>query len=167
MVARVRLERPTTRAAAEFIAAAARSAKLHAPWVAAPRTQSAYRAYVKTARTPAHVGYLIRRRGSEELVGVANISEIVRASFRSAYLGYYAFAPYDDQGLMREGLGLVIAHAFRRLRLHAHLAAGGGWRTDAVLRLASADRTRILLALAPKLAELPAPASALGLPRLH
>jgi protein ImuB len=53
--------------------------------------------------------------------------------------------------------------SFRRLRLHAHLAAGGGWRTDAVLRRASADRTRILLALAPKLAELPAPASALGL----
>ena len=53
--------------------------------------------------------------------------------------------------------------SFRRLRLHAHLAAGGGWRTDAVLRRASADRTRILLALAPKLAELPAPASELGL----
>ena len=118
MVARVRLERPTTRAAAEFIAAAARSAKLHAPWVAAPRTQSAYRAYVKRARTPAHVGYLIRRRGSEELVGVANISEIVRGALRSAYLGYYAFAPHGGRGLMREALALVVKRAFRQLRLH-------------------------------------------------
>jgi ribosomal-protein-alanine N-acetyltransferase len=73
---------------------------------------------VKRARTPTHVGYLIRLRGAGDLVGVANISEIVRGSFRSAYLGYYAFAPYHRQGLMREGLSLVIAQAFRRLRLH-------------------------------------------------
>jgi [ribosomal protein S5]-alanine N-acetyltransferase len=118
VVARVRLERPTARAAREFLAAVARSAKLHAPWVAPPRTESAYRAYVKRARTPAHVGYLIRRCGPGELVGVANISEIVRGALRSAYLGYYAFAPYDRQGLMREALSLVIAEAFRRLRLH-------------------------------------------------
>ena len=102
----------------EFLAAVARSTKLHAPWVDPPRTESAYRAYVKRARTPTHVGYLIRLRGAGDLVGVANISEIVRGSFRSAYLGYYAFAPYHRQGLMREGLSLVIAQAFRRLRLH-------------------------------------------------
>jgi nucleotidyltransferase/DNA polymerase involved in DNA repair len=53
--------------------------------------------------------------------------------------------------------------SLRRLRLHARLAAGGGWRVDATLRQASSDRTRIRLALAPKLAELPAPAATLGL----
>ena len=53
--------------------------------------------------------------------------------------------------------------SLRRLRLDARLAAGGGWRTDAALRRASADRMRIRLALAPKLGELPAPAAALGL----
>lgn len=52
---------------------------------------------------------------------------------------------------------------FRRLRVEASLAAGGGWRTDVVLRSASADPTRLRLALAPKLSELPAPASSLGL----
>jgi protein ImuB len=52
---------------------------------------------------------------------------------------------------------------FRRLRLFARLAAGGGWRADATLRSSSSDRTRIRLALAPKLSELPAPAAALGL----
>jgi protein ImuB len=52
---------------------------------------------------------------------------------------------------------------FRRLRLFARLAAGGGWRADATLRSASSDRTRIRLALAPKLGELPAPVAALGL----
>ncbi len=53
--------------------------------------------------------------------------------------------------------------SFRRLRLGARLAAGGGWRADAALRRASADRMRIRLALAPKLGEMPAPAAALGL----
>ena len=115
---RVRLERPSVPAATEFLAAVDRSARLHAPWVAPPRSESAYRAYVKRARTPSHVGYLIRLRGTGELVGVVNISEIVRGAFRSAYLGYYGFVPYDGQGLMREALSLVIGQAFRRLRLH-------------------------------------------------
>jgi protein ImuB len=53
--------------------------------------------------------------------------------------------------------------SFRRLRLFARLAAGGGWRADATLRQASADRLRVRLALEPKLAELPAPAASLGL----
>ena len=42
-----------------------------------------------------------------------NVSEIVRGAFRSAYLGYYAFAPWQRQGLMTEGLALVIDHATR------------------------------------------------------
>ena len=51
---------------------------------------------------------------------------------------------------------------FRRLRVEAGLAAGGGWRTDVVLRSASADPVRLRLALAPKLEELPGPAASLG-----
>jgi ribosomal-protein-alanine N-acetyltransferase len=95
-----------------------RSRRLHGPWVAAPSTAAAYRAYLRRARLPAHVGYFIRLRASGELVGVINVSEIVRGAFRSAYLGYYVFAPHEGQGLMAEGLRLVIADAFRRLRLH-------------------------------------------------
>ena len=52
------------------------------------------------------------------LAPTRGVSEIVRGNFRSAYLGYYAFAPHQDQGLMTEGLRLVIADAFGRLRLH-------------------------------------------------
>ncbi len=52
---------------------------------------------------------------------------------------------------------------FRRLRIEAGLAAGGGWRADVVLRSASVDPERLHLALAPKLQELPGPAASLGL----
>jgi ribosomal-protein-alanine N-acetyltransferase len=114
----VRLERPSARAAAEFIAAVQRSRKLHAPWTQPPSTEAAYRAFVRRSHSPSHVAFLIRLRGTGELVGVAAMSEIVRGALRSAYLGYYAFAPHHRRGLMREGLALVIRRAFRQLRLH-------------------------------------------------
>ena len=53
-----------------------------------------------------------------ELAGVVNVNEIVRYSFQSAYLGYYAFTPHAACGFMREGLQLVIERAFDELRLH-------------------------------------------------
>jgi ribosomal-protein-alanine N-acetyltransferase len=37
---------------------------------------------------------------------------------RSAFIGYYAFAGFDRKGLMKEALGLVLRHAFNRLKLH-------------------------------------------------
>jgi len=51
-------------------------------------------------------------------VGVFNLSEIVRGSFHSAYLGYYGFAPHAGQGYMREGMALVLVATFRELKLH-------------------------------------------------
>jgi ribosomal-protein-alanine N-acetyltransferase len=95
-----------------------RSRKLHPPWVSPPATPAAYRAYLRRLRRPTHVGYFICLRGSGDLVGVVNISEIVRGAFRSGYLGYYAFTPYERRGLMTEGVSLVVGDAFRRLRLH-------------------------------------------------
>jgi protein ImuB len=50
----------------------------------------------------------------------------------------------------------------RTLVLSARFVEGGGWRTQATLRQASADPERLRLALAPRLAELPAPAESLG-----
>lgn len=55
----------------------------------------------------------------------------------------------------------------RRLRLEANLAGGGGWRTEVVMRSASADRERLLLAVAPRLAELPGPAVTIALRALE
>jgi [ribosomal protein S5]-alanine N-acetyltransferase len=64
------------------------------------------------------VHFLVRLKGTRELVGMVNVSEIVRGALRSAYLGYCAFAPHQRQGLMCEGLRLAIARCFGPLRLH-------------------------------------------------
>ena len=53
--------------------------------------------------------------------------------------------------------------ALRGLAVSARFVAGGTWRTAITLRHASADPERILLALGPKLGELPAPAESLAI----
>lgn len=57
----------------------------------------------------------------------------------------------------RRGRGL------RAVALSARFVAGGTWRSEATLRYASADPERLRLVLAPRLAELPAPAESLTL----
>jgi protein ImuB len=66
-------------------------------------------------------------------------------------------------------VGRVLARRERRgrslrgLAVSARFVAGGTWRTAVTLRRASADPARIRIALAPRLAELPAPAESLAL----
>jgi protein ImuB len=63
----------------------------------------------------------------------------------------------------------LLAHSGRRgrsvraLHLSARLAAGGGWRRRLALRTAATERERLLLALAPLLAQLPGPVAVLRL----
>jgi ribosomal-protein-alanine N-acetyltransferase len=70
------------------------------------------------AAGPTRVRLLVCRRADGVILGVVNVSEIVRGALRSAYLGYYAFEPHAGAGYLTEGLGLVLRHAFRRLGLH-------------------------------------------------
>jgi protein ImuB len=53
--------------------------------------------------------------------------------------------------------------AVRKLALSAKLVGGGSWRRTVTLRDATADRDRLRVALGAKLAELPGPATRLGL----
>jgi ribosomal-protein-alanine N-acetyltransferase len=137
-VARVRLERVSARRQHEFLAAVRRSRSLHGRWVAPPASAPGYRHYLARVRRPTHAAFFVLRRDTGELAGVVNISEIVRGNFQSAYLGYYAFTPHAHQGLMREGLGLVIDQAFARLRLH---------RLEANIQPANKASTRLVRAL--------------------
>jgi ribosomal-protein-alanine N-acetyltransferase len=113
---------PTAADAAAFVAAAKSSRRLHGSWVQAPSTPAEFRAYLRRygnpGAVPTHVGLVAVRRADGALVGVFNFSNVVRGAFRNAYLGYYAFAPYDRQGYMTEAFGRALDHAFNRLKLH-------------------------------------------------
>jgi len=104
-----------------FLAATRASRALHGPWTRPPDSRERYAAYVArftVAKDPAHAGFLVFRREDHALVGVFNFSEIVRGAFCSTYLGYYGFAPFSGQGLMTEGMALVLDVAFGKLGLH-------------------------------------------------
>jgi ribosomal-protein-alanine N-acetyltransferase len=122
---------------AAFLAAVARSRKLHASWVSPPNTFEAYASYLERLKSRAHVGYLIRTE-ENDLAGVINISEIVRGGFLSGYLGYYAFVPFNGRGYMTQGLKQVLRDAFRNLRLHrleANIQPGNTTSRQLVQRL--------------------------------
>jgi ribosomal-protein-alanine N-acetyltransferase len=102
----------------EFVGAARASRALHGLWVRAPDTATAFRAYVRRMAAPGSRAFLVCRRDGGAIVGVVNVTNIVMGLFRSAYLGYYAFAGHEGQGLMREGLRAVVRHAFTHLKLH-------------------------------------------------
>ena len=114
---RVYLRRPQAGDAREFLALMEASRRLHRPWVQPPGDRKAFNVYVERASARG-VGSLIGLRENHAIVGVANLSEIVRGLFQSAYLGFYGSAPYLGQGLMREGVGLLLKHAFQDLKLH-------------------------------------------------
>lgn len=102
----------------EFVVAAKRSRSLHRPWVSAPDTPTKFKAYLKRMQSPANFAFVICRRHDRAIAGVVNVSNVVRGLFRSAYLGYYVFAGFERQGLMRLGLRAVIRHCFTALKLH-------------------------------------------------
>lgn len=115
---RVAIRPPVLADATDFVVAARRSRSLHHPWVTAPATPAAFSTYLARMQPPSNRPFLVCHRETGALIGVINISNIVMGLFRSAYLGYYAFAGCERHGFMREGLHLVMRTAFRDLGLH-------------------------------------------------
>lgn len=114
----VRLERPRLRHEDEFLRSVRRSRKLHRDLVSPPNDSEKFQQYVRGLRKRSRDGFFVMPADSVAIAGLVNISEIVRGSFQSAYLGYYALVPFAGQGLMHQGLELVIDYCFKELRLH-------------------------------------------------
>lgn len=102
----------------EFLASVKKSGDLHSPWTLPPSTPEHFRAYLERMSAPENAAFLVCRPADNCLVGVFNITNIVRGAFQSGYLGYYVFAGHERQGLMRKGLEAVVRFAFQSLKLH-------------------------------------------------
>jgi ribosomal-protein-alanine N-acetyltransferase len=114
----VLLRAPETRDEAEFLDLVRRSRALHRPWVSPSATREGFRGYVARNRRDDFKGLLVCRRQDGRIVGVFNLSQIYYGPLKSAYLAYWAGAPYAGQGYMAQGLSLVLRYAFRTLKLH-------------------------------------------------
>ncbi len=102
----------------EVIERVAEGQSLLSPWISAPATARDFRHYLRRTQRDDHEGLLVCRLDSDEIAGVINLNNIVRGSFLSASLGYYAMARHRGHGYMREGLEMVKNYAFRQLGLH-------------------------------------------------
>jgi len=91
---------------------------LHRPWVRPPATTEEFATYLTRVNTIEARGYFVFRRADGALVGVFNVSEIVRGPLQSAFLGYYGASRWAGRGYMSQGLGLVLDHVFVHLKLH-------------------------------------------------
>jgi ribosomal-protein-alanine N-acetyltransferase len=115
---RVYLRPPTARDRDEFIALMRVSRSFHRPWATAPTDDDRFAAYLADSRRPDFEAMLLCRQEDLAILGFLNLSQIVRRSLQSAYLGYAAGQPYAGQGYMREGIQLVLRYGFGELKLH-------------------------------------------------
>ena len=102
----------------DFIRAMAASQKLHEPWITDVATDEYFDRLLARVGHDRYDTNLVRLVDGGGLVGVFNITEIVRGAFQSAFLSYAATAAHHGHGLMGEGLQLVLRRAFERLELH-------------------------------------------------
>ena len=111
--------RPLTARDRDELLALNRSSRgfLH-PWVEPMSSHAAFAAAVKRGRLPSERRFVVCRRQDGVIVGAINVSQIFHGNSRSAYLGFYAGAPFAGKGYMRDGLRLVLRHAFGALGLH-------------------------------------------------
>jgi [ribosomal protein S5]-alanine N-acetyltransferase len=126
---RVYLRRLRPTDAEAFLQAVRRSRRVHQNWVKPPRTRLEYLRYLKRLSAPDHCGFVVLEKKTGHFVGVININNIIPGNFQNGFLGYYAFAGFERQGLMREAMKLVVMHAFKDLKLHrleANIQPGNG-----------------------------------------
>ena len=116
---RIRLRELRAEDAGAFVEAARASRRLHGGWVQAPVTIEEFLTRMEKRNAAASSASMLAMRADDDVVvGVFNLSEIIRGVLQQAFLGYYAFAPHDGHGYMREGMQLVLVHAFDVLKLH-------------------------------------------------
>jgi [ribosomal protein S5]-alanine N-acetyltransferase len=117
-VAAVWLAAPTRGDRHEFLDLVDASVDLHRPWTYPPNDAAGYRRLLERSKRPDFELRLVRRTDDDAIVGLFEISGIVRGFFQSAYLGYWVGAPYARCGYMTEGIRHLLRFAFAELRLH-------------------------------------------------
>ena len=115
---RLLLRPPQESDEAAFLEAMTASRALHDPWIFPPLTRGAYAAYLERVRREDHRGFLLLAREGGALLGVVNFNNIVRGSFLSCSLGYYATTLGARQGFMLEGLRRLCLWGLETLGLH-------------------------------------------------
>lgn len=100
-----------------FLNATVDSQSLHHPWVTPPLTSQEFDEYWQRFQQSNQKSYLAYDK-SGTIVGVFNVSEIVRGAFQNAFLGFYGIKDYSGKGYMSAALKSVLKKVFDELELH-------------------------------------------------
>lgn len=95
-------------------------------------TEAYWRGQVRQSEAECRAGQSVRffiflRDDNGEVIGAANLSNIVRGVFQAAHLGYSLGQRHVGHGYMQESLTLVIEFAFEELMLHRLMANYVPW----------------------------------------
>ena len=137
-----------------------RSRELHRPWAYPPERADQFDELLSRCSRDDFACFLVIDDDTGEIAGVFNISQIVRGSFQSAFLGYYGSARHAGRGLMRR-------RAPGRPRLRVRPARAAPHRGEHPARQRRLDRARPRRRLPPRglLAALPADRRPVARPR--
>lgn len=118
MTARIGISHPTRDDEYDYRHAVANSNDVLHPWIFLDSSADAFNAYLARYEQDDQCAYLVRELDTNRLVGFVNANNIVRGAFRSAFLGYGAFAGGQGRGLMSEAIRLAIDDLFENKDLH-------------------------------------------------
>lgn len=100
-----------------FLLAMDKSQSLYGPWMSAPLTHDEFVEFYNRYNQSNHKSFLLSNK-SNEIIGVFNLSEIVRGIFQNAYLGFSAVIDFAGKGYMSRGLKLILDKVFMEMDLH-------------------------------------------------
>jgi ribosomal-protein-alanine N-acetyltransferase len=115
---RVNIRPPDEADEDDFVAAMQASKAFHHPWLTAPSDGPAFQRYLRHFAAESEASFLVLRLADNAICGVINLNVITYGALQSAYMSYYAVAAMASRGYMKEGMQLVIHHAFTVLGLH-------------------------------------------------
>lgn len=111
--------RPVRRDDADALIAAHRDSRAHhAPWVTPFTDKAGFATWFSRMQAPNAAPLIAQDPGSDGIVGLFALTQIVHDTFCSAYLGYHGMAAFAGRGLMTEALRRVVRHAFEAGGLH-------------------------------------------------
>ncbi|KTD82157.1 GNAT family N-acetyltransferase [Legionella waltersii] len=113
----IELREPSAQDETLFISTMQNSRDFHYPFITAPCSSEEFQIYLSKS-TKDSEQYYIAWDNRQQIIGVFNISGIIRGVFKSAYLGYYASLDHAGKGLMSQALKLVLREVFTSLDLH-------------------------------------------------
>src|SRR6185295_18272050 len=112
---RVFLRAPEKDDAREFTALNRASAWFHQGLVSPPTDLQQFLEYLERCNRVDAASFLICRTQDQAIAGAINLSQIFRAGFQSAYLGYFMGAAFAGKGYGTEAMQLMLRYAFKEL----------------------------------------------------